>query len=166
MSVGVLAAGRPRPTDRDASCLSLPLGQTRRWVSLTPSSRRCPSRQSPAGAHSSASSRGAARPRAWGHAVKDLGTVRGTDSGSHGAFGTPPPATIFRPPLDEAATDGIRPGAFDQLLRPSWREIDDARRRYNAAAQRLSRWQWWFVGMFTVYTTLSGILLFNLLFRG
>lgn len=34
--------------------------------------------------------------------------------------------------------------------------------RYDASARRLRVWKWWFVGMFTFYTTLAGILLLRL----
>ena len=52
---------------------------------------------------------------------------------------------------------------FGQLIEQTWTEMEEARDRYNQDAKRLRRWQWWFVGMFTFYTTLVGILLFNLM---
>jgi hypothetical protein len=48
------------------------------------------------------------------------------------------------------------------LITPTWGEIDEARERYDRDVRRLRRWRWWFVGMFTFYTTLVGILLFEL----
>jgi hypothetical protein len=41
--------------------------------------------------------------------------------------------------------------------------VQEALDRYNRDAERLRHWQWWFVGMFTLYTTLVGILLLKLL---
>ena len=52
---------------------------------------------------------------------------------------------------------------IDQLINPSWAEVQEALDRYNRDAERLRHWQWWFVGMFTLYTTLVGILLLKLL---
>lgn len=52
---------------------------------------------------------------------------------------------------------------FGQLIEPTWTEMEEARQRYNHDAKRLRYWQWWFVGMFTFYTTLAGILLVNLI---
>lgn len=49
-----------------------------------------------------------------------------------------------------------------QLITPTWAEVADARDRHHRDAQRLRRWQWWFVGMFALYTTLVGILLLEL----
>lgn len=54
------------------------------------------------------------------------------------------------------------PSDFSGLIRPTWEEIDQARMRYDASARRLRVWKWWFVGMFTFYTTLAGILLLRL----
>ena len=52
---------------------------------------------------------------------------------------------------------------IDQLINPSWAEVQGALDRYSREAKRLRYWQWWFVGMFTLYTTLVGILLLKLL---
>jgi hypothetical protein len=48
---------------------------------------------------------------------------------------------------------------MDRLVAPTWADIDEARERYNEDAVRLRRWRWWFISMFTLYTTLTGILL-------
>ena len=52
--------------------------------------------------------------------------------------------------------------SFDRLVGPTWAEVDQAREQYEMRARRLRWWQRWFVGMFTVYTTLVGILLVRL----
>ena len=57
---------------------------------------------------------------------------------------------------------GEMPPVFDQLVAQTWTEMEDARLQYNRDAKRLRFWQWWFVGMFTFYTTLVGILLVDL----
>ena len=44
----------------------------------------------------------------------------------------------------------------------TWAEVDEARERYDSDARRLRVWRWWFVGMFTFYTTLVGILLLRI----
>ena len=54
------------------------------------------------------------------------------------------------------------PSDFNGLVRPTWAELDDARMQYDASARRLRIWKRWFVGMFTFYTVLAGILLFRL----
>jgi hypothetical protein len=51
---------------------------------------------------------------------------------------------------------------FSGLIRPTWEDIDQARMQYDASARRLRVWKWWFVGMFTFYTTLAGILVLRL----
>ena len=70
-------------------------------------------------------------------------------------------------PQDEPEIDrsvsGMMSPLFDQLIRPTWAETDEARTRYNLDAKRLRRWRWWFIAMFTLYTTLSGILLLKLI---
>jgi hypothetical protein len=58
--------------------------------------------------------------------------------------------------------DGGMAQRLDQLITPTWDEVDAARDRCNRHADRLRFWQWWFVGMFTFYTTLVGILLLKL----
>lgn len=95
--------------------------------------------------------------------MKGVDTVRdlGDDQGNSAPRALH--SLIFQPPAAEVALESVRGVVLDQLLRPSWSEIADAQRRHEAAAKRLRRWQWWFIGMFTVYTTLSGILLFDLL---
>jgi hypothetical protein len=50
----------------------------------------------------------------------------------------------------------------EQLVTPTWAEVESARDRCNRHADRLRLWQWWFVGMFTFYTTLVGILMLKL----
>jgi len=49
-----------------------------------------------------------------------------------------------------------------QLIEQTWAEMEEARDRYDRDAKRLRYWRWWFVGMFTFYTTLAGILLLKL----
>lgn len=51
---------------------------------------------------------------------------------------------------------------IDRLIAPTWAEIDELRDRYERDAKRFRAWRWWFVGMFTLYTTLVGILLLKL----
>ena len=68
----------------------------------------------------------------------------------------------YHPSIDQSMS-GVMSPQFGQLLEPTWTEIEEARHRYNQDAKRLRLWQWWFVGMFTFYTTLAGILLLNLL---
>lgn len=60
-----------------------------------------------------------------------------------------------------ATTDQISP-SIGHLIRPTWAEVDEARERYDSDARRLRVWRWWFVGMFTFYTTLVGILLLRI----
>jgi hypothetical protein len=59
--------------------------------------------------------------------------------------------------------DGEMSPVIDQLINPSWAEVQGALDRYSREAKRLRYWQWWFVGMFALYTTLVGILLLKLL---
>ena len=61
----------------------------------------------------------------------------------------------------DESTDAMSP-SIGHLLRPTWAEVDEARRRYNSDAKRLRFWRWWFIGMFTFYTTLVGILLLRI----
>ena len=63
---------------------------------------------------------------------------------------------------DHPGDGGVSP-LFEQLITPTWAEVDSARDRCNRHADRLRFWQWWFVGMFTFYTTLVGILVLNLI---
>ena len=76
-------------------------------------------------------------------------------------------SVYLRPPEDHLDSDqltgGQRPPAIDQLINPSWAEVEGALDRYNRDSKRLRHWQWWFVGMFTFYTTLVGILLLELM---
>jgi hypothetical protein len=69
-------------------------------------------------------------------------------------------------PKDRLAGDhpleGGMPQLVEQLITPSWAEVESARDRCNRHADRLRFWQWWFVGMFTFYTILVGILLLEL----
>ena len=58
---------------------------------------------------------------------------------------------------------GVMSPLFDELIGQTWTEMEQARDRYNEDAKRLRHWRWWFVGMFTFYTTLVGILLLNLI---
>jgi hypothetical protein len=51
---------------------------------------------------------------------------------------------------------------FDEMLQQTRAEMEEARDSYARDARRLRVWQWWFVGMFTFYTTLVGILALKL----
>lgn len=62
----------------------------------------------------------------------------------------------------DGATAAVTTPQFGQLIEQPWTEMEEARDRYNQDAKRLRYWRWWFVGMFTFYTTLAGILLLNL----
>jgi hypothetical protein len=75
--------------------------------------------------------------------------------------------SVYRPlPEDHVGSDQLRDREglplIDQLVNPTWAEVEVALDRYNRDAERLRRWQWWFVGMFTFYTTLVGILVLRL----
>lgn len=59
------------------------------------------------------------------------------------------------------STDEKSP-SISQLITPTWAEVDEARRHYDSDAKRLRFWRWWFLGMFTFYTTLVGILLMKI----
>ena len=61
----------------------------------------------------------------------------------------------------DESTDEISP-SIGPLLRPTWAEVDEARVQYDSDAKRLRFWRWWFIGMFTFYTTLVGILLLRI----
>ena len=52
---------------------------------------------------------------------------------------------------------------IDQLIAPTWADIEEVQTRYNRDAKRLRYWGSWFVGMFTLYTTLVGILLLEVI---
>ncbi len=70
-------------------------------------------------------------------------------------------------PARVAAISGADPSgttspSFDQLVMPTWAEVDEAREQYETRARRLLWWRRWFVGMFTIYTTLAGILMLRL----
>ena len=67
------------------------------------------------------------------------------------------------PMSSDQVSTANEPPRFDELIRPTRAELEDARDRYRRDARRLRFWQWWFVGMFTFYTTLAGILLLELL---
>ena len=71
--------------------------------------------------------------------------------------------TLTHQPGRDHSMTGAMSTQFGQLIEPTWTEMEEARHRYNEDAKRLRYWQWWFVGMFTFYTTLAGILLLNLL---
>lgn len=55
------------------------------------------------------------------------------------------------------------PARFDELVVPTAAELAEAVDRFNLEAKRSRFWRWWFVGMFTLWTTLAGILLLRLL---
>ena len=46
---------------------------------------------------------------------------------------------------------------------PTTAELTEAVDRFNRDAKRLRFWRWWSIGMFTLWTTLAGILLLTLL---
>ena len=66
------------------------------------------------------------------------------------------------PGSDRPMSGKISP-LIDQLVTPTWAEIEDVHNRYNRDAKRLRFWGWWFVGMFTICTTLVGILLLEVI---
>lgn len=74
--------------------------------------------------------------------------------------------SLFRPARIPAIsrTDpaGTTSPSFDRLVMPTWAEVDEAREQFETRARRLLWWRRWFVGMFTVYTTLAGILMLRL----
>ena len=76
----------------------------------------------------------------------------------HLAFSPLPKA---QPGIDHPV-DGGMTHLVEQLITPTWAEVESARDQCNRHANRLRFWQWWFVGMFTFYTTLVGILLLKL----
>jgi hypothetical protein len=76
--------------------------------------------------------------------------------------------TLFRQPPDAHAHSGQATGTamspvLNRLITPTWAEVDEAREQYTRGARRLRIWRGWFVGMFTFYATLAGILLLKLL---
>jgi hypothetical protein len=78
----------------------------------------------------------------------------------------PPRAQPVRPstlPAAERPGDGEISPRLDPLIQPTWAELAEAREQHSREAKRLRAWRWWFVGMFTFYTTLVGILLAKLL---
>lgn len=77
-------------------------------------------------------------------------------------------ARVHLPELTPSSDHSWRdeqPLPFNELIAPHLTELEDARDRYDQATERLRRWRWWFVGMFTFYTTLVGILLLTILGR-
>jgi hypothetical protein len=64
---------------------------------------------------------------------------------------------------EERPTGRAEAPTMDELIQQTWAEMEEARDRYQQDARRLRLWQWWFVGMFTFYTTLVGILVLKLL---
>jgi len=76
--------------------------------------------------------------------------------------------SLYRPlPEDRLGSDQLMGGELSpligQLVNPTWAEVEGALDRYNRDAKRLRYWQWWFLGMFTFYTTLVGILLLKVM---
>jgi hypothetical protein len=73
---------------------------------------------------------------------------------------------LFRParvPANSGADpSGTTSPSFDRLVMPTWAEVDQAREQYETQARRLLWWRRWFVGIFTIYTTLAGILMLRL----
>lgn len=61
------------------------------------------------------------------------------------------------------AISGGSPARMDDLIVPTAAELTEAVDRFNRDAKRLRFWRWWFIGMFTFWTTLAGILLLTLL---
>ena len=75
---------------------------------------------------------------------------------------TRPP--IFTPTIRDAAAEGGESSPhLDPLIHPTWAEVAEAREHHRREAKRLRTWRWWFVGMFTFYTTLVGILMARLM---
>lgn len=67
-----------------------------------------------------------------------------------------------RPLLDPRSASGGRGAPFEDTLRPTTAELADAVDRYHRDAKRLRLWGWWAIGMFTLWATLSGILLLRM----
>jgi hypothetical protein len=67
------------------------------------------------------------------------------------------PHAFTRDTMSEGA-----PARFDELIVPTAAELAEAVDRFNLEAKRSCFWRWWFVGMFTLWTTLAGILLLRL----
>jgi hypothetical protein len=63
----------------------------------------------------------------------------------------------------ERSADGEISPRLDPLIQPTWAELAEARDQHSREAKRLRVWRWWFVGMFTFYATLVGVLLAKLL---
>jgi hypothetical protein len=66
-------------------------------------------------------------------------------------------------PAAERPEEGEISPRLDQLIHPTWAELAEAREQHSREAERLRLWRWWFVGMFTFYATLVGVLLAKLL---
>ena len=69
------------------------------------------------------------------------------------------------PPHDSGihySDGGALSPSIGKLIEQTWAEMEEARDRYNRDAKRLRYWRWWFLGMFTFYTSLVGILLLKL----
>lgn len=62
----------------------------------------------------------------------------------------------------DGAGDLDTTSSIEGFLRPTWEEVDQARDQFARDARRFRLWKGWFIGMFTVYTTLAGILLLEL----
>lgn len=74
--------------------------------------------------------------------------------------------SLFRPArvpaINVVDPSGTTSPSFDQLVMPTWAEVDEAREHHETQSRRLLWWRRWFVGMFTIYTTLAGILMLRL----
>ena len=71
---------------------------------------------------------------------------------------------VYRPLLEsDRSWSGNTPPTIDELIAPTWAELDDARNRYNEDAKRLRYWSWWFIGLSTLFTTLVGLLLLEMI---
>lgn len=89
--------------------------------------------------------------------------VRQREGGGDVAHHDQTVAALFRQPSGaehgNASADGATSLFTGRLIRPTWAEVDEARDLYHREARRLRSWRWWFVGMFTLYLVLVGILL-------
>ncbi|WP_314506655.1 hypothetical protein [uncultured Microbacterium sp.] len=74
----------------------------------------------------------------------------------------PTPYLFDGRPLPTPTRDRGPSAPFDDALRPTAAELAEAVDRYSRDARRLRVWGSWFIGMFTLWATLTGILLLRM----
>lgn len=79
----------------------------------------------------------------------------------YGASGTHGHHSHRRTGNDDSISGELSPDV-GRLIEQTWAEMEEARDQYNREVKKLRYWRWWFVAMFTFYTTLVGILLLEL----